>query len=285
MIPAIRKIGGTLGGEVVGFDTLADHPDEVWEAIRVALAEYCVLVFRDQQLSDLEAVAVCDRVGETMDHWNITPEFLSPETNKVYRLSTRPGGARYAGSAWHADYSFIDVPADYSCLHLRTVPSVGGDTGFANMYTAFDELSERMQTMLDGLHAVHNNANRHKFYARDNAPTEKAKLAELPPVIHPLVVEHPITRRKALYVGEATVEAVVGIPARESKAILDFLFAHCAQPQFIYRHVWRPNDFVLFDNRCASHCAISDYDLNESRQGIVICARDRTSPLRVVANG
>ena len=85
---------------------------------------------------------------------------------------------------------------------------------------------------------------------------------------------HPVTGRKALYVSEALTETIVGLPPRESMGLLAFLFEHCASPEFVYRHVWRPNDLIVIDNRCTAHRAIADYDMDENRELLIVCIRD-----------
>ena len=278
---SIERIGGTLGAEIQGIDARKDYPEATYAQIRQALAEHCVLVMRDQGLTDLEAVAFVDRIGVTFEQWNITPEFLSPDTPKVYHLSSRAGSSRYAGSTWHADYAFMDDPADISCMQMRKLPSVGSDTGFANMYAAYAALPRQMQDLIAGLSAVFDNARRHRLqYAIENAPISKGQLDRVPVARHPLVITHPLTGRKALYCSEALVDTIVELPPLESKAIVDFLHNHVDQQQFHYRHVWRENDLVLLDNRCTNHCAIGDYDINEIREGIVLCARMDPSPFR-----
>ena len=279
---SVHRIGGTLGAEIDDFDVRATHSSETYAAISQALAEHCVLVFRDQPMSDLETVEFVDRVGETFDQWNISPEFLSPDSQKVFRISSRRGGSRYAGSTWHADYAFFDDPADLSCMHFRTLPSVGGDTGFANMYAAYDALSEGMKNYVEKLVAVFDNTRRYRLqYAIKDAPVTKQQLDQVPIAQHRIVITHPLTNRKALYISEALVDTIVGLPPRESEAIVRFLHEHVGQPQFHYRHVWRQNDLVLIDNRCTNHCAIGDYDIEEIREGIVVCARSNPSPFRV----
>ncbi len=279
---SIERIGGVLGAEILGFQAKEVYPDATYDLIRQALAEHCVLVMRDQPLTDLEAVEFLDRIGITFDQWNITPDFLSPDTPKVYQLSSRAGGSRYAGSTWHADYAFIDEPADVSCMQMRKLPAVGGDTGFANMYAAYDALSDQMKNMIADLSAIFDNSRRHRLqYSHENTVISKEQLDRVPMARHPLVITHPLTGRKALYCSEALVDTIVELPPLESKAVVDFLHNHVDQHQFHYRHVWRANDLVLFDNRCTNHCAITDYDFNDSREGIVLCAHMDPSPFRL----
>ncbi len=154
---------------------------------------------------------------------------------------------------WHSDSSFKRIPAMASLLHARIVPETGGDTAFANMVAAYDDLPEPMKQRLDGLVAVHN------FYwsRRDvkvTAFTEAEKNA-IPPVRHPVVRRHPETERKALYVGSHT-ESIEGVAWDKGRELIDGLIAHATQPQYTYQHAWQVGDLVWWDNRAALHCGM-----------------------------
>jgi taurine dioxygenase len=271
-----QRIGGVLGAEVLGFDVADSHPKALWEELRGATMERCLLLFRDRELSAPQLTAFAGALGPLMQHVSAnSARYLLPEAPEVHLVSSGPGGARYAGQAWHSDYAYIEDPAQLTCFYMRKTPSVGGDTAFANMYAAYDALSTRMKAMLDGLEAVHSNAQRHRLqYVADDAPMTETDLAAFVPVRHPLVISHPETGRRALYVSEALTESIVGLPGRESGALLAFLFDHCARPEFVYRHVWRPGDLIVIDNRCTNHCAVADYDMDEVRELLIVCVRD-----------
>lgn len=209
-----------LGVEVLGFKANQDDPDSEYERIRHALAEHCVLVIRDQPMSDLEVAEFLDRIAVTFDQWNITPEFLSPDTPKVYYLSSHAGGSRYAGSTWHADYAFMDDPADVSCMQMRKLPPGGGDTRFANMYVAYDALSGQMKDLIANLTAIFDNCRRRRLqYATENAAIPKEQLDRVPIARHPLVITHPLTGRKALYCSEALVDTIVELTPSKAKLL------------------------------------------------------------------
>ena len=268
-------IGGVLGTEVIGFDVTAAHSKTEWEALRAATMKQCLLLLRGETLSAPQLVDFARALGPIMTHVSAkSAKFILPEAPDVHLISSGPDGARYAGQAWHSDYAYIEQPAELSCFYMRKTPGVGGDTAFANMYAAYDALSARMKTMLDGLEAVHTNAQRHRLqYVSQDAPDTEADLAAFPPVKHPLVKSHPVTGRKALFVSEALTTSIIGLPSRESVALLAFLFEHCARPEFVYRHVWRANDLIVIDNLCTNHCAIADYDMEEVRELLIVCVR------------
>ena len=271
----VRRVGGVLGVEVLDFALGEAHSTATWEQIRTSTTENCLLLFRGESISACQLTDFVAAIGPVMEPQSVkSKKNRLPEATGVELLSSAPDGARYAGQAWHSDYSYIEKPAVFSFFYLRKAPSVGGDTAFANMYAAYDALSQRLKEMLNGLEAVHSNVKRHQYqYMTEDAPVSKLELASYAPVKHPLVMTHPLTGRKSLYVSEALTTAIVGLPLRESEAILKFLFEHCARPEFVYRHVWQENDLVVIDNRCTNHCAVADYDMDEGREMLIVCAR------------
>ena len=271
-----QRIGGMLGSQVHGLDLTLNHPAETWEQLRSAVMDQCLLLFRGNALSAPQLVSFANSLGPVMEHVSAkSSQFILPEAPNVHLISSGPNGARYAGQAWHSDYAYIENPAQLSCFYMRKTPNIGGDTAYANMYAAYDALSARMKTMLDGLEIINNNAQRYRLqYVAEDAPVSKTDLAIHPPVKHPLVMTHPVTGRKALYVSEALTETIVGLPPRESMGLLAFLFEHCSSPEFVYRHVWQPNDLTVIDNRCTAHRAIADYNMEEVRELLIVCVRD-----------
>lgn len=273
----IRRVGGVLGVEVLDFGLAETHPIEIWDQVRSATTENCLLLFRGERISAPQLTEFARALGSIMEPQSAKSwKNRLPEAPDVELLSSAPGsGARYAGQAWHSDYAYIENPAVLSFFYLRKAPSVGGDTSFANMYAAYDALSQSMKGMLDDLQAMHSNVKRHQYqYLSEDAPVSASDLAAYVPVKHPLVMTHPVTGRKSLYVSEALTTAIVGLPVRESEAILQFLFEHCARPEFVYRHVWQENDLVVIDNRCTNHRAVADYDMDEVREMLIVCARE-----------
>jgi len=267
------RLAGALGAVVDDFD-IRECSDAAVGRFAESLNTHSLLLLRNQRLDAAQVVDFLDRFSESMTPWNITPKVMSTEHPKAMVISSK--GARYAGSAWHSDYSFIDKPADYSAIYMSAVPSVGGNTAFANMYAAYDALSDPMKTMFDGLDAVHDNAHRYEQqFTGDDAYISKATYAKIQPVLHKLIRTHPDTGRHALYFGAAVTKAVMGLPYLESKSIVNFLTEHCARLEFSYRHSWNAGDLIIWDNRCINHCAIGDYDVSELREGFIICSRAR----------
>ena len=265
----LKPLGATLGVEVLNFDIRSKHSDQTWGDLRQAVAEHCLVLFRGQVLSALDLVECVSGFGPVMEHFTGF-ENMAPATNKAYINSSQPGSLRYSGHDWHTDYSYLKKPPYYSCLYFTRTPNQGGDTAFANQYAAYQALSGRWKIMLEGLESVHDSNQRYRNL-HQAADLKISQLTANEPGAHPLVVEHPDTGRKTLFVSEALSKSVPEMPRKEGKAILEFLFEHCASPEFSYRHGWRQHDLAVFDNRCTLHRAISDYNLDEVRKNIVVC--------------
>ena len=175
----------------------------------------------------------------------------------------KPIGLGDAGHFWHSDLSYKEKPSLGSLLHAQELPNVGGDTLFANMHLAWDELPAHLRSVVEGRRAEHTYLARYAELQkrspwRPNLSAEQ--IAEVKPVVHPIVRTHPETGRKALFVSEHFTTRIVDLSEDESRALLAELFAHSVQPQFIYRHRWREHDLVFWDNRSLMHLAAGTPD-------------------------
>ena len=168
--------------------------------------------------------------------------------------------SRYTGRLWHSDLCHSLTPAMGSLLRCLERPDVGGDTMFANMYMAYDTLSDGMKKLLEGLHGIHTRSRKFDTLSAERA----AFLARQRPVAQPAVRVHPETGRKTLYLGEK-VKQFAGLTPEESAPLLSFLNKHAVKPEFVYRHQWRKHDIVMWDNRCTMHLALGDFDMNQIR--------------------
>ena len=190
--------------------------------------------------------------------------FFTPVANypMIAEVRKEPQQKFNIGGGWHTDHSYDTVPALGSMLYAREVPPSGGDTQFASMYAAYDALSEGMKEMLSRLNAVH--SSRHVFGENSNRPAEiKDRLgnAELATqdAVHPVVITHPRSRRKALYVNPGFTTGFEGWTAEESAPLLHFLYQHASRPEFGYRFQWSDGSLAFWDNRCTWHQAVNDY--------------------------
>jgi taurine dioxygenase len=267
----VRPLGYALGAEVTGVDLKQPLDDRALQEIRTAWFAHIVLCFPGQDLEPEELSAFAGRLGELDDN-RATPHLRHPEHPEIYVMVNKPivvNERSYAGGiadSWHTDNSYTVRAASGTFLNAKELPAVGGDTMFANMYVGYETLSPAFQRTIDPLEAIHDVSLSSMF--KDYDPELQAERMRLnPPVVHPVVRAHPETGRKALYVGHR-VRRFVGMTEEESAPIRDFLTAHSTRYEFTYRHRWTVNDLLLWDNRCAMHRAVADYDRRELRRMI-----------------
>ena len=261
MAMQLRPLSHALGAEIRGLDLTKFVPEDRWRAVHEAFLKHGVLVFRGHPITREQHIAFSRRFGE-LDRHESLPLDRDPEYPELLRVTNdpkadgSPSNSRYTGQMWHSDLSFTLKPALGSLLRAVEVPPVGGDTMFANMYLAYETLSEGMKRLLDGLHGIHHAERKNAGLSAE----WEAKNRELNrPVAQPLVRVHPETGRKALYIGEK-VKCLEGFTPEESQPLIDFLVRHATRPQFVYRHQWQPHDLLAWDNRCTAHLALGDYD-------------------------
>lgn len=154
---------------------------------------------------------------------------------------------------WHTDSSFREVPSKGSILHGLEVTNAGGNTLFANMYAAYDDLDPAMKKRIEGLWVIHDHDHILSLSPELSKKQDKGRYDAIPPVRHPLVQIHPVTGRRCLLLSPHTMVAVEGMPPAESRALLDELIAHAISDTYVYRHVWATDDVVMWDNRCTMH--------------------------------
>lgn len=249
-------IKGRFGCEVTGADLSRDLPDAEFVRIRQAWFDHSFLVFRDLVMQPAHQVAFTRRLGplHIMER-----EFNLPDHPEVMVIANemRDGkefGSRRVGLGWHSDGEDKRLPNAGSFLYGLKIPPEGGDTMFADMYAAYDALPTRLKQAIQGRRARFSRVDMHHIhYPHLPALTEQQKL-DRPDVFHPLVRLHPLSGRRALYIGRWARD-IEGMPPDEGQALVAELFAFAQNPDFVYRHVWRPRDAVLWDNRCMLHCA------------------------------
>ncbi|KVN68084.1 TauD/TfdA dioxygenase family protein [Burkholderia ubonensis] len=262
----IRAFDGPLGAEVIGLDLSKPLDDAGFARIHRAHLDHHVLVFRDQRITPDQHIAFSRRFGPLQIH--VLHQFGLAGHPEVLVVSNvvengRPIGLGDAGQFWHSDLSYKEKPSLGSLMHAQELPSEGGDTLFANMHLAWDTLPAHLRRAAEGLCAEHTYLARYaELQARNpwrpNLSAEQ--VAQVKPVVHPVVRTHPETGRKALFVSEHFTTRIVGLPEDESRALLDELFAHSVRAEHLYRHVWRDHDLVFWDNRSLMHLAAGTPD-------------------------
>jgi len=260
---SVQRISGALGAEIDGVDLSQPIDDETFDEIRRAFHENLVIFFRNQDLTPDQHKAFAARSGPLNIHPFVSHLDGHPE---IIPIIKEPEDKANFGGGWHSDMSFLEEPSLGSVLYAKETPDYGGDTLWANMYLAYEQLSDTMRSLLDGLVAIHsagpqygrkseaayNNAKRRSMETR---ATEEAETR----VEHPLVRTHPETGRKGIFVNEAFTIKIKGMTRKESAALLQFLYRHSTQEPFTCRFRWRPGSLAFWDNRCTQHYALNDY--------------------------
>ena len=255
----IRKLKEHIGAEIQGVDITTPIDAETFEQLRGALCEYAVLVFHDQGITDeqhvtfsegfgpLEMTMPSDPIGDggpigIISNLDENGNIIPPEDSRtLYTV---------ANTLWHSDGSFKRVPLRGSLLYAKVVPPEGGETEFASLTAAYEALPDQRKADIKELIAEHSIAHSREQIAPNLM--DEAFQKDTPPVDHRLVRTIPETGQKALLVGSYTTH-IHGMPREEGKALLKELLEWSTRPQFVYRHEWRVNDLVVYDNRCCLH--------------------------------
>jgi taurine dioxygenase len=259
----VRQLGAALGAEIRGADLSQPLDADSLAFIRKAFLAHIVLVFRGQSLPPAAQVSFTGHFGAVEPH-PLASRPGHPDLPQLMVLENRPGRPGARNDFWHSDISHAERPPAVSLLHALEVPEGRGDTMFCNMYAAFEELSAGMREMLGSLQALHSGeatARRNREAATDAQPITEVP----PPFAHPVVRTHPESGRKALYVNPFFTQRFSDMSEEESAPILKYLYAQATRPENIYRHRWAKGDVLMWDNRCAMHYAVKDYDENMPR--------------------
>ena len=259
---AVRPLSRALGAEIVGVDLREPLDDASFARIQDAWHGHLVILLRDQELTEDDQVRFAERFGPPAKIH--TPQFRQKHPAVMLisniREDGKPIGALPDGEMqFHTDQCHQERPAMASMLYAIEIPSKGGNTLFANAYTAYEALPDAIKRRIAGRRALN-------AYDYDSAATKRgAEVAgDAPSYAHPVVRTHPATGRKALYVNRLMTRRIEGLPPQESEELLNLLFDHQERPEFIYEHVWRPGDLLMWDNRCTLH-ARTDFSPDERR--------------------
>ena len=277
---SVRPLDAPFGAEIAGVDLSVPLDDATFEAVRRAYFENSIIVFHGQRLTPEQQVAFSRRFGELEIH--VLKQYLLPGHPEILVVSNIVEDGKLIGLAdtdrvavWHTDTSYRAEPSMGSALYSLEIPrnaagEVVGDTLFASTFLAYDALSAQMKKRLEGLKAIHRMT---KGY--DNAPAkssatrvgyDESQRSAVTDQAHPIIRTHPVTGRKCIYVNKLVCTGIVGMPDEESGPLLEEIYAHCTQPQFIYRHRWQVGDLLMWDNCSLQHLAVPDYALPQRRR-------------------
>ena len=267
---AVRPSPAPLGAEIVGVDLAQKLDADTFSTIDAALSEHLVIVLRHQQLTPDRLLRFARRFGDL----EISPrtQFAVPDYPEILLLSNildadgQPIGNADAGRTWHTDLSYTATPPRGSLLYAVEIPTnergeALGETWFVSTAAAYDALPEDMKQRLHGLRAVHRAGA--KQYTPGSRLADAVKY--LPDVVHPVIRTHPVTGRRAIYVRAGECVGIVGLPDAEALPLIQELSDWVTRPEFLYRHRWRVGDLLMWDNCCAQHLAVKDYELPQRR--------------------
>jgi len=254
----IRLLSSALGAEIHGVDLSGDLAEDLVGEIRRALLRHLVVFFRDQRLEPAHLVAFARRFGR-LSHYPFVAGM--PDQPEVVEIVKNPDETVNFGGLWHTDTSYLPEPPLGSVLYAKEVPAVGGDTLFANMYMAYEALSDDVKECLEGRRGI-NAADK-----AEAASTRVHRIAERPSsgdatklvATHPILRTHPETGRKALYCSAAHTVSIEGMDPKESKRLLEHLYEVQQRPQHCCRFHWEVGSVAFWDNRCTQHNALNDY--------------------------
>ena len=251
----IRPLQGKFAAEVIELKLPVDNA--TFAAVEAAWTRHPILVFRDLKMTPEQHIAFSRRFGEL--HIMEPLQYNRPGDPELFVVSNvEEGGTalgmKRAGWGWHTDGEDKAIPNAGSMLYALELPPEGGDTLFADMYAAYEALAEEVKDKIRGKRACFSRTRlHHVHYPHLPALTEEDKLKK-PDVWHPLERCHPKSGRTALYIGRWAC-GVEGMSDAEGTALVQYLQEFSVRPEFVYRHRWRLHDAVLWDNRCAQHCA------------------------------
>lgn len=255
----VEPISGAIGAEIHGVDLSHTLDETVIGQIRTALHDHGVVFFRDQDLTPEQHMAFAGRFAPI----NINRFFAHAEGYPaIAEVRKEPGQQKNIGGGWHTDHSYDAEPAMGSILLARELPPAGGDTLFASMYAAYDALSDGLKKTLEGMRAVH--SSEHVFGAsvkREQQADGRLRNAHQATqnAVHPVIIRHPGSGRRALYVNPGFTLRFEGWTDDESRPLLDYLYRHAARPEFQCRFRWREGSVAFWDNRATWHYAANDY--------------------------
>jgi taurine dioxygenase len=257
-----RPLSPALGLEILGVDLSQPITPALAAQLEDTFHEGLVILLRDQNLTEEDEVRFAECFGTLAKTLNVHHTGKHPATMLIsnIRKDGKPIGALPDGEMqFHTDQCYIERPAKASMLYAIEVPRVGGNTLFANAYAAYETLPDDIKRRIDGRKAIN-------AYDYANASVKRGtRLGEgVPQYSHPVVRTHPATGRKALYVNRLMTVAIEGMDEDESDELLNLLFDHQEQRKFVYEHVWRVGDILMWDNRCTLH-ARSDFSPDERR--------------------
>ncbi|MDB5816574.1 MAG: rdpA [Rhizobacter sp.] len=262
----VRPMNSTIGAEIHGVDLREPLDDATFAEVRQAWYDYGVVYFPKQPITHDQHIAFSQRFGELMRLPQLHTVDGYDGLIQIIKRDADDNG-RVIGENWHADSTYFERPPNAVIMRAVTVPEFGGDTGFLSMYAAYETLSPKLRSVLDGLNAVHSATRifgsayhaQNKKFSNASARTDLDVAMGDAEMIHPIVCTHPGSGRRFLYLNQVYVQRIEGMTEAESKPLLTFLYEHCARFENTCRVRWEADQVLIWDNRCVMHKAIPDY--------------------------
>ena len=270
----VKRISGALGAEIEGVDLSRPLAADMVAAIRTAWLEHLVIFFRGQPLTPTQFMDFAESLGTPVEYPMVKGIEGFPKIIEVKKLEHERVNF---GGIWHSDTAYLGNPPMASMLLAREVPPAGGDTLFADMYRAWDALSDGMKAMLRNLKAVNSSAKADVSKTREDRIRTDGRGAAAADFVaeHPVARTHPETGRIALYVNAGHTLRFSAMSEEESRPLLEYLFAHQTRPEFTCRFAWQSGSIALWDNRCTQHYPLNDYHGHRRVMHRITLAGDR----------
>ncbi len=265
---AFTPLTPVVGAECQGIDISQPVSDETIADINNALAEYGVLLFRDQDITPEQQIDFSRKFGQLDIH--VLDQFLLPGHPEIYIISNVVENGKHIGAHggakhFHSDLSYNPEPSLGSLFLCRECPPEGGQTEFAGMFSAYDALPDERKQWLSQQRGVHDYVYHYENFLTHRKPLTEEQKAKLSPSAHPAVRTHPVSGRNGIYLSEALTSHLKGVDKEEGRRLIKEICDFATQPQFVYRHEWRIGDLVFWDNRAVMHRALP-FDEDQSRR-------------------
>jgi len=259
MQATVEKIAPAIGAEIHGIDLGRQEGEDAFRILHDALMAHQVVFLRDQTMDPDQHMRLAQRFGTPLYSRKLK---MYGDKYDSMSLLENDGTTVAVGSVWHTDNTDYEEPPMGSLLYCEVAPTVGGDTIWCSMYAAYEALADSTKSYIDGLTALHDNSTVRRRYGGQGILRNEA-MEVPPPVEHPVVIRHPVTGRKALFVNRGFTTRIVQLARSESNAILEMLYRHIETPELHCRFHWQANSIACWDNRCAQHHAVWDYHPNK----------------------
>jgi alpha-ketoglutarate-dependent taurine dioxygenase len=270
----VKKLHDNIGVSIEGVD-LSSLDEVSFQKIKKLWLEYLVIVFPNQNISDEDHIKFGKRFGDLEVHPSLSHR--SSKNPEIYRVSNvdengdiipnKETSWQYLKQSWlwHTDSSFRKIPSNGSILHGISTTNEGGNTLFANMYKAYEDLDQSLKDKIKNLKVIHDHDHIISLSKELSERKNKGHYDKLDPVIHPLVRRHPSTKKPSLFLSPHTMVSIQNYDNKKGRELLDLLTDHSIQPQYVYKHSWTNHDIVMWDNRCTMH-SVEPFDNNNIKR-------------------